>query len=289
MEHTLAAIRSELGPADVLIGERVIQLETSLVDSDVGRFRAMVREERLADAVAEYHGPFLHGFSLAQAPAFATWVEHTGAELAFEYAVALERLARDAEARADDADAVRWWRKLVGQDPLNGRLTVGLMQALAAAGDRAGAIEQASIYEVLIEEELELPPDRGVVAFAERLRAGWDPRDAEVDLRRGDTAGLEAATAPLGTMRVGSDDTPGATWGVVAGGRASPVSGSRDQVWRRVGLVLALGTLLLAALWLLGAGPTHPSAPREMPAPNDSTAPGRETSATRPPSGIGAR
>jgi len=97
MENTLAAIRSELGPADVLMGDQVIQLDPSLVDTDVNRFTTMIREERLADAVGEYHGPFLHGFSLAQAPAFATWVERAGAELAFEYAIALERLARDAE------------------------------------------------------------------------------------------------------------------------------------------------------------------------------------------------
>jgi len=289
VEHVLAAIRSELGPADVLIGDRVIQLEPSLVDSDVHRFSAMVRAERLADAVAEYHGPFLYGFSLAQAPAFATWVEHTGAELAFEYAIALERLARDAEERGDHADAVRWWRKLVGQDPLNGRLTVGLMQALAAAGDRAGAIEQASIYEVLIEEELELPPDRAAVAFAERLRAGWDPRNADVDPLPHDSGGVSRAAAPLGTIRAGSNRTPDATWDAVAADPAAPVSGPRDQVWRRVGLVLAIVTLLLAALWLLGAIPNH-SPPRETPpAPNDSIAPGRETGASRPPSGIGAR
>jgi DNA-binding SARP family transcriptional activator/tRNA A-37 threonylcarbamoyl transferase component Bud32 len=291
LEHTLAAIRSELGPADVLVGERVIHLEPSLVDSDVDRFETMVRAERLADAVAEYHGPFLHGFSLTQAPAFAKWVEHTAAALAFDYAIALEHLARDAEARGDYADAGRWWHKLVGQDPLNGRLTVGLMKALAAAGDRSGAIEQASLYEVLIEEELELPPDRGVVAFAERLRAGWDPRDAEADAWLADTSG-SPRMAPFATMRADSDGTPDTTWGAAAAGPASsvsPVSGSRDQVWRRVGLVLAAVTVLLAALWLLGARPADPSAPRETPAPNGTTAPGHRTGATQPPSGIGAR
>jgi DNA-binding SARP family transcriptional activator len=287
VENTLAAIRSELGPADVLMGDRVIQLEPSLVDSDVNRFTGLVRTERLADAVGEYHGPFLYGFSLAQAPAFATWVERTGAELAFEYAAALERLARDAEARGEHADAVRWWRKLVGQDPLNGRLTVGLMQALAATGDRAGAIEQASIYEVLIEEDVELPPDRGVVAFAERLRAGWQPGDADVDPSVGDSADLTRAAAALGTMQTRNNGPPDSTRDAVAVSPASPAPGSRDQPWRNVGLVLAVVTLLLAALWLLGARPYHPSP--QTPAPNDSIAPSRETRATRPPSGIGAR
>jgi DNA-binding SARP family transcriptional activator len=175
LSETLASIRLELGPTDVVVGDHVIQLDASLVDSDVARFGSMIRAERLADAVAEYGGPFLEGFRLAGAPAFTKWMEHTRAELAFEYADALERLAHEAEARGNHADAVRWWRKLAGQDPLNGRLTVGLMRALAVAGDRVGAIEQASIYEVLIEEDVELPPDRAVVEFAARLRAGWMP------------------------------------------------------------------------------------------------------------------
>jgi len=294
VENALAAIRSEMGPADVLMGDRVIQLEPSLVDSDVNRFTAMVRDERLADAVGEYHGPFLHGFALAQAPAFAKWVQRTGAELAFEYAIALERLAREAEARGEHADAVRWWRKLVGQDPLNGRLTVGLMQALAAAGDRAGAIEQASIYEVLIDEDVELPPDRGVVAFAERLRAGWQPGDAELEVGPSDHSGASRTTPPLGTMQPRSNGKSATTSDIVAAAPESPTSAgssSPGRLWRRTRLVLAIVALLVAAIWLLGARPLYPS-PRSKPAPNDihdSIAPGRETGASRPPSGIGAR
>jgi serine/threonine protein kinase len=184
LDDTLAAIRSELGPTDVVVGEHVIELDPSLVDSDVGRFSSMIRSDRLGDAVAEYGGPFLEGFRVTAAPAFTTWMEITRAELAFEYAAALERLAHEAEARGHHADAVRWWRKLAGQDPLNGRLTVGLMRALAVAGDRVGAIEQASIYEILIEEEVELPPDRAVVEFAERLRSGWMPSHSLGDVGR---------------------------------------------------------------------------------------------------------
>jgi DNA-binding SARP family transcriptional activator len=288
VEQTLAAIRTELGSADVFIGERVIQLDPSVMDSDVERFTSMIRAGRIADAVAEYGGPFLDGFRLADAPAFAKWVDHTRAELAFEYAVALERLAREAEARGNHADAVRWWRKLAGQDPLNGRLTVGLMRALAAAGDRVGAIEQASIYEVLIEEEVELPPDRAVVDFAERLRAGWEPGNVDVDGWRGDAHGSPRAAAVLEPMQPVGEDTPHASLRAVAAGPASTSSEPRDQVWRKVVLILAAITLLLAAFWLIGARPTYPP-PAEHSAPNDGAARSRQTSVTRPSSRIGAR
>jgi len=288
LEHTLAAIRSELGPADVLVGERVIHLESFLVDSDVDRFASMIREERLADAVGQYYGPFLDGFPLIDAPAFTKWAEHTRAEIAFEYAIALERLARDADARGDHADAVRWWRKLAGQDPLNARLTVGLMRALAASGDRVGAIELASIYEVLIEEELELPPDRAVVAFAERLRAGWDAGNAPEEPWPGDTPTLPRVAEPLETTPAGGGATD-TDWGVGITNSVSTTTGARDQVWRRVVLVLAAITVLLAALWILGAQPTQLSAPHETSAPNDSEVAGRQTGGTRPSAGIGAR
>src|SRR6185503_9602755 len=111
-------------------------------------------------------------------------------------------------ARGDHADAVRWWRKLAGQDPLNGRLTVGLMRALVAAGDRVGAIEQASIYEVLIEEEVELPPDRAVVAFAERLRTDWGSGDGEVESWRADTPGSARTATMPETIWENGADTP---------------------------------------------------------------------------------
>jgi DNA-binding SARP family transcriptional activator len=254
VDQTLASIRSELRSADVVIGDRVIQLDPSLMDSDVERFTTMIRAGRLAEAVAEYGGPFLDGFRFAGAPAFMKWVEHTRAELTFEYAAALERLAREAEARGDRADAVRWWHKLSGQDPLNGRLTVRLMRALAAAGDRAGAIEQASVYEALLEEDVALGPDRAVVTFAERLRAGWDPDTADAEPWRGDPGvSPRAVAAVLEAIRSDDEDAPGAAWGAVTAGSASTSSSPRDQAWRRVALVLAAITLLLAAFWLLGA------------------------------------
>ncbi len=289
LDETLAAIRSELGSADVFIGERVIQLDPSLMDSDVERFTSMIVAGRLADAVAEYAGPFLDGFRLAGAPSFAKWMEHTRAELAFEYAIALERLAREAEARGDYTDAVRWWRKLAGQDPLNGRLTIGLMRALAAAGDRVGAIEQADIYEVMIEEEVALPPDRAVVAFAERLRAGWVAGEASAEPWMDETPGSLRATAVLEPTQPFGEDTPDANVRAVAAGPPSTSSTRRDQLWRTVALVLATIAVLLAAFWLIGARPPQPPASRERPVPNDNAAMSHHDDVARPSSGIGAR
>jgi TolB-like protein len=53
---------------------------------------------------------------------------------------------------------------------------IKLMSALAAHGDRAGALEQARRYEDELGRELEAEPNPAVVALAERLRAA--PADA---------------------------------------------------------------------------------------------------------------
>jgi TolB-like protein len=54
---------------------------------------------------------------------------------------------------------------------LSSRVIIKLMAALAAHGDRAGALEQARRYEDELGRELEAEPNPAVVALAERLRA----------------------------------------------------------------------------------------------------------------------
>jgi tetratricopeptide (TPR) repeat protein len=49
------------------------------------------------------------------------------------------------------------------------------MRALAAAGDRNGAIRHAAIHQALVSEQLDLPADAEVVRLADELRAGTAP------------------------------------------------------------------------------------------------------------------
>ena len=106
---------------------------------------------------------------MPEAPAFSRWVEHSVGELAFEFAATLERLAREAESRSNYIDAVRWWRRLAARDPLNGRLTLELMRALVASGDRDAAVREAQMHAALIEEDVAQPLDAAVVEYATSL------------------------------------------------------------------------------------------------------------------------
>ena len=127
---------------------------------------------------------------------------------------ALERLGRRAADRGDHLDCAEWWRKLAAQDPLNARVAIGLMEALVAAGDRTAALQHARVYEVLLEQELEAPPDQAVVALAERIRtqmvASVAERPVSVEPPPADLpADSSPPASPADTQR---RDLPSDTW-----------------------------------------------------------------------------
>lgn len=170
LANALWAMRRDLGSDEVFLPGNDLRLNPDLVSSDVVEFERAVATGDLARAASLYEGPFLDGFRLAAAPEFERWVEAERATLAHQFLGVAEKLARGDEAKGDAEAAVGWWRRVVANDPLNARFALGLMRALVASGDRVGAVRHARIYEALIDQELDLPPDRAVVAFANELR-----------------------------------------------------------------------------------------------------------------------
>lgn len=167
----LHALRRDLGAEDALVGGMTdLRLNPEVISSDVGEFELALSEGDLERAARLYAGPFLDAFRVPGAPEFERWADTERVALAREYEHALEKLAASESARADHPAAVRWLRKLAAEDPLNARHALRLMRALADAGDRLGALQHARVYEALVDQQLDMPPDREVVAFAVRLR-----------------------------------------------------------------------------------------------------------------------
>lgn len=207
LAQALYALRRDLGDDRVIAGSHALHLDPALLPSDVGDFVAHARAGRLAEAAACYAGRFLHGVHLAGIPEFMRWAEGEREALARDYAAVLERLAVEAERSGAHAEAIGRWHTLAAQDPLDGRVTLRLMEALVAAGDPAGALRQARLHEALVAEELDLPADPAVRALAERLRVaqrvtlggGGDDRLAVGPPRAGDRdapRSLRDATPP---------------------------------------------------------------------------------------------
>ncbi len=180
------ALRRDLGDERVIVGTHELRLDTEYLQTDVGEFAAHMRSGRFADAVALYDGPFLDGFHLVGAPAFERWAEEERRVLERDFGKALEKLANEAEQQGRREEVVQLRRKLAAVDPLDSRTTLLLMRALAANGEMTAAIRQAAIHETLIQQELELPPDREVVAYAATLRE---------QLARGEVTAVPASAA----------------------------------------------------------------------------------------------
>jgi DNA-binding SARP family transcriptional activator/Tfp pilus assembly protein PilF len=170
LKQALHVIRQQLGTADGILGTAQLRLNGATVVSDVDEFLTALNAGESERAVSLYAGPFLDGFHLSGAPEFEQWVESQRRDLASRYAAVAERLAVDAGTRGDHATAVERWRLLQAGDPLSARLTLGLMNALETAGDRATALQCAEAYEALVQRELGASPTGPVAALAARLR-----------------------------------------------------------------------------------------------------------------------
>ena len=171
LKQACYALRRDLQQPDLLLGTTQLVLNPAIIASDVQGFEDALERRDDAAAVELYTGPFLDGFYLSGAEEFERWLEAERGRLRQRAAQALERLATAAAAGGEHTDAAAWWRRLAALDPLNSRVALGLMQALAAAGDRAGALQAARVHESLLREDLGVALDPAVVALTERLRA----------------------------------------------------------------------------------------------------------------------
>ncbi|MDP1861511.1 MAG: BTAD domain-containing putative transcriptional regulator [Gemmatimonadaceae bacterium] len=263
LRQALHAMRPRVGDAELLVGGSELRLNPEIVSSDVARFTDCLACGALAEAVSAYGGPFLDGYHLGGAPAFEQWVAEQRSRLAREFGGALERLANEAASRGAFADAVASWYRLAATEPLNGRVAVGLIRALAAAGDPAAALRHAAIHETLLREELECAPDPAVVALAAKLRSQSEaprkePSSAPPSSLNGDVGAGEAGAQ--GKLEVEGSGT------MVAPPRLSRRRASRA-------MLIARGLLVIVAAsgvwWAFGRPerPVAPTTPRLLIAP----------------------
>jgi TolB-like protein len=155
---------------NLIVGSGDLRLNPDRISCDLWDFDAARRSGTLELAAELYGGPFLDGFFLADSVEFERWVDARRSALAREYQETLEALAVQAELRGDSRAATGWWRRLAEHEPLSSRVTMHLMTALAAAGERTRALEQAQTYQAQVRKELESDPNPAVMALATELR-----------------------------------------------------------------------------------------------------------------------
>jgi DNA-binding SARP family transcriptional activator/Tfp pilus assembly protein PilF len=185
LTQALYALRRDLGADELFLGQQEVRLNPDLVTSDYAEFHDAIRSDAPEHAVECYRGPFLQGFRLSRADNFERWVEEQRDALGHEYGRALETAARRAVERQDFQAAVGFLKRQSAQDPFNPKVAVRLMETLAAQGAVVAALQHARVHELLVKQELDLPPDPEVTALAARLRT--TPRDAPAGPPPGET------------------------------------------------------------------------------------------------------
>ena len=170
-------VRTALGEGAIVTVGDDLRLDPEVVRTDVERFvDAQARGDHAA-ATATYAGPLLDGFFLGDAPEFEQWLDRERDRLAAAHRTSLEALAESAQRAGDHPTAVDLWKRRATQDPYDSRVAARLIQALDAAGNRAGALQHAALHERMLRQEFGIAVPAEVAALVERLRATPpDPR-----------------------------------------------------------------------------------------------------------------
>jgi len=174
LRRTLSSLRTAAAGADGILIERTrVALDpgTASVDlADLERLAGSPRRADLEAAALLARGPFLAGFALRDSPAFDDWqaarasrVERTVGEL-------FERLAAARLADGDASGAIEAARRRVDVDPLDEPGQRRLIELLARAGDRAGAIRQYRSLVALLDRELGVAPLHETTELYESIR-----------------------------------------------------------------------------------------------------------------------
>jgi DNA-binding SARP family transcriptional activator/tetratricopeptide (TPR) repeat protein len=246
-----------------------VRLDAAHVTSDVSEFLQALERNELERAVELYEGPFLDGFFVTGAPEFEQWSSAQRTRLRDLTVEALERLATDADTQGDLPAVVRWRRQASALLPLDASRTVQLMTAMAAAGDRAGALKHARVHAALLREEVGLEVDPMVESYAATLRSeAMQPRSelANPASATGDVAGatdIEPATAVTvepTIIRDGATPVDGVAVHGSAHGLSHAPAEVRVPLWLRWSILSAVLVALLGIGVLIGLARRAPRA-----------------------------
>lgn len=170
LAQVLYALRRDADADIVEPGAVELRLNPAVISADVAEFAALLARGDRTAALQLYSGPFLDGFYLSQTPEFEHWTEEQRTRLAARYRDALEHEAAGLEAAGAARRAADRWRELVALDPLATEPRLGLMRSLYAAGNPAGALDEARAHADAIDRELGMAPSPEIVALAHQIR-----------------------------------------------------------------------------------------------------------------------
>ena len=178
LRQALSWLRRELG-AGVLTsrGEEEIGIAADAIICDAVEFDNAIAAGDAGLAMDLYGGELLEGvFVSGAAPEFEQWLDDERRRLRLLATRAAVALAEDAAASQWPTTAVDWMRRAAGLSPNDEGIQRRLLQFLADAGDRAGAVEAFEAFRVRLAEEYGTEPAPETAALIASVRRGnWMP------------------------------------------------------------------------------------------------------------------
>ncbi|MEX1286385.1 MAG: BTAD domain-containing putative transcriptional regulator [Acidimicrobiia bacterium] len=165
LRRTISALRSALGGRWVEADRERVHLDRTGLDLDTARLDE-------PGGIDLARGRFLEGFHLRDAAEFDDWQAVTAEHYDRRLRTALEARATERLAGGDARGAVADAERRLAIDPLDESSHRLLMHALAAAGDRAGAVRQYRACVAMLEDELAVEPLPETVELHEAILAG---------------------------------------------------------------------------------------------------------------------
>ena len=153
LSQSMHFLRRALGP-ETLVSHNGSELSLGAGSfwCDAIAFEEAIASGRTSEALELYRGDLLEGFHVGNAPEFERWLDTERSRLADMYVRAAQATAEKRELAGDNEAALALWRRLAGRDPYSPNLAIRYMRALAASGDRVGALQHARVHETLLRE-----------------------------------------------------------------------------------------------------------------------------------------
>ncbi len=241
LSQALHVIRRAHGQGVIVTrGTEELRLDRDLIWADVHQFMEATDASSWEAADRLYTGEFLPSFHLSDAPEFEQWLETTRGVLRERARTGAIRLAGKATTDGRLEEAVHWARRAVALAPLDEAATHRLMEALAASGDRAAAVQAYEEFAEMLDRELQLSPLPETRALLEKLRVASSP--------------VRSQSQPVDSPSIESRVEPP---------RISPLEKPRSRL-RLAGLTLLALLLPVTGLFFLGAG-VHRASGRQYP------------------------
>ncbi len=184
LSQALTRLRRAAGTAIVETrGKDEVGVPPDTVACDVLDFDAALTAGDYATALDLYKGPFLSGFHASGADGFEAWAATERDRLRSAAAGAARRLAHAQLEEGRPREAAQTAGRALSLAPESEAVAGELVRAVAAAGDRVGAL---AVYEAWVRElarELDMEPSPEFVALVSTLRdaPGDPPRDGPPD------------------------------------------------------------------------------------------------------------